>query len=50
MLKHFAVLCVHLKDCFLPSVSTRTDAVLLESVSDSTSIELYLTVGGIKVN
>uniref|UniRef100_A0A671U2Z6 RNA helicase n=1 Tax=Sparus aurata TaxID=8175 RepID=A0A671U2Z6_SPAAU len=33
----------------LLQVSTRTDAVLLESVSDSTSIELYLTVGGIKI-
>ncbi|CAJ1055897.1 uncharacterized protein tdrd12 isoform X4 [Xyrichtys novacula] len=29
--------------------STRTEAVLLESESDSTSIELYLTVGNIKI-
>ncbi|KAM8751496.1 putative ATP-dependent RNA helicase TDRD12 [Acanthopagrus schlegelii] len=33
----------------LLQVSTQTEAVLLESVSDSTSIELYLTVGGIKI-
>ncbi|XP_073327464.1 putative ATP-dependent RNA helicase TDRD12 [Pagrus major] len=33
----------------LLQVSTRTEAVLLESVSDSTSIELYLTVRSIKI-
>lgn len=31
-------------------VSTWTEAVLLESESDSTSIELYLTIDNIKVN
>ncbi|XP_037622451.1 putative ATP-dependent RNA helicase TDRD12 isoform X4 [Sebastes umbrosus] len=33
----------------LLQASTRTEAVLLESESDSTSIELYLTVGNIKI-
>ncbi|XP_044049258.1 putative ATP-dependent RNA helicase TDRD12 isoform X2 [Siniperca chuatsi] len=33
----------------LLQASTRTEAVLLESESDSTSVELYLTVGNIKI-
>ncbi|KAM7003443.1 putative ATP-dependent RNA helicase TDRD12 [Tautogolabrus adspersus] len=33
----------------LLQASTRTEAVLLESESDSTSIELYLTVGNVKI-
>ncbi|XP_034077670.1 putative ATP-dependent RNA helicase TDRD12 [Gymnodraco acuticeps] len=33
----------------LLQASTRTEAVLLESEADSTSIELYLTVGSIKI-
>ncbi|XP_074533971.1 putative ATP-dependent RNA helicase TDRD12 [Halichoeres trimaculatus] len=33
----------------LLQASTRTEAVLIESESDSTSIELYLTVGNIKI-
>lgn len=30
--------------------STRTEAVLLESLSDCTSIELYVTIGNVKVS
>uniref|UniRef100_A0A8C2Z2K6 RNA helicase n=1 Tax=Cyclopterus lumpus TaxID=8103 RepID=A0A8C2Z2K6_CYCLU len=33
----------------LLQASTRTEAVLLESLSDSTAIELYLTVGNVKI-
>nr|XP_029133392.1 putative ATP-dependent RNA helicase TDRD12 isoform X1 [Labrus bergylta]XP_029133393.1 putative ATP-dependent RNA helicase TDRD12 isoform X1 [Labrus bergylta] len=33
----------------LLQASTRTEAVLLESESDSTSIQLYLTVGNVKI-
>lgn len=33
-----------------PTVSTHTEAVLLESSSDSTAIMLYVTVGSIKVS
>lgn len=35
---------------FILKASTQTEAVLLESESESTSVELYLTVGNIKVN
>lgn len=35
---------------FLLSVSTQTEAVLLEPEEDSTSIMLYVTVGNIKVS
>ncbi len=45
----FAILRSHF-ETLLPPASTRTEAVLLESESDSTSVELYLTVGNIKVD
>lgn len=39
-----------MKVFLLPPASTQTEVVLLESESRSTAIELYLTVGNIKVN
>lgn len=50
--ENIAVLKSHFKSLLLLvlEVSICTEAVLIESESESTSIELYLTVGNIKVN